>query len=298
MKGSEAPRGSRGAYVLLAVAPLCWAGNHIVARLVAGQVPPGGLALLRWLLAAAVLAPFAVRHLQRDRKALADAPWTVMLLSLSGGGVFGTLQFVALKYTVALNAAVFNATVPAFIVAAGAIIFRDRIRALQVAGILVSLIGVLLIVGRGDLDVFHKLSFNMADVLIVANMALFAAYSSCQRLRPSMHWMTFVIAMSLVSAICNVPLAVAEALTDEPLLPTPLTVFAVVYSGILTSAVAYAAWSRGIELIGAARAGAFLYLIPCYGVLLSTLLLGEQVELFHLTGLAAILTGVALASRR
>lgn len=285
-------------YLLLAIAPLCWAGNHIVGRLIAGQVPPGSLSLLRWVLAAAVMLPFGFAHLRRDGAQLRRSPWTVTLLSISGGGVFGTLQFVALKYTIALNAAVFNATVPAFIIAAGALIFRDRVRVLQVLGILISLCGVLAIIGQGDPLVVQHLQFNGGDIVIVANMALFAVYSSCLRLKPPLHWMTFLIAMSVVSALTNVPLAVAEAMTDEPFQPTLLTVLAVAYAGIVTSALAYAAWARGVELIGAARAGAFLYLVPLYGALLSTLLLGEQIHIYHAIGLAMILSGVMLASRK
>jgi drug/metabolite transporter (DMT)-like permease len=285
-------------YLLLAIAPLCWAGNHIVGRLIAEDVAPGSLSLLRWIVSAAVVLPFAFGHLRRDAPKLAEAPWTVTLLAIAGGGVFGTLQFVALKYTIALNAAVFNATVPAFIIAAGAVIFRDRVRLVQVLGILISLCGVLVIVGKGDPQVFEHLQFNGGDVIIVANMALFAVYSACLRLRPGAHWMTFLIAMSVVSALTNVPLTIAEAMTGEPLKFDLMTLLAVGYAGVITSALAYAAWARGIELIGAARAGAFLYLVPVYGAILSTLLLGEQIHAFHLAGLGLILTGVTLASRK
>ena len=61
---------------------------------------------------------------------------------------------------------------------------------------------------------------------------------------------------------------------------------------------AYACWSKGVELIGAARAGVFLHLVPLYGALLSTLLLGEGIGLYHVAGLGLILVGVALASRQ
>lgn len=285
-------------YLLLAIAPLCWAGNHIVGRLIAGEVAPGSLSLLRWVVSAVVVLPFAIGHLRRDAPKLAAAPWTVVLLAIAGGGVFGTMQFVALKYTIALNAAVFNATVPAFIVAAGAVIFRDSVRLAQVVGILISLCGVLVIVGKGDPQVFQHLQFNGGDVIIVANMALFAVYSACLRLRPGVHWMTFLIAMSVVSALTNVPLTIAEALAGEPLKIDMMTLMAVAYAGIITSALAYATWARGIELIGAARAGAFLYLVPVYGALLSTLLLDEQIRSFHLAGLGMIVIGVTLASRK
>ena len=285
------------AYLLLAIGPFFWAGNHILGRAIAGHVPPGGLSVLRWLLAAIVLLPFAISHLRRDWPALRERPWTMVLLAMAGGGLFGTLQFIALQSTAALNAAVLNSTVPAFIVVAAALIFRDAVRPLQVIGIVISLAGVLSIIAKGDPAALRKLSFNGGDLLLVANMALFAVYSACLRLRPAMHWMTFVIALSVVSAIGNVPLALWEIWDGEPLQADLTTLFAVLYVGICTSTIAYACWSRGVELIGAARAGVFLHLVPLYGALLSTLLLGEAVRPYHIFGLALILTGVTLASR-
>jgi drug/metabolite transporter (DMT)-like permease len=300
----RAPPTTRGAsattiaYLLLAIGPFFWAGNHIVGRAIAGHVPPGGLAVSRWLLAAIVLLPFAHRHLRRDWQVLSERPWTIVLLAMAGGGLFGTLQFIALQSTVALNAAVLNSTVPAFIVMAAGLIFRDPVRPLQVLGIVVSLAGVLSIIGKGDLATLKQLQFNGGDLLLVANMALFAVYSACLRLRPAMHWMTFMIALSLVSAIGNVPLAVWEVMDGEPLQATWMTLSAVLYVGLCTSVIAYACWSRGVEVIGAARAGVFLHLVPLYGALLSTLLLGEGVGLYHIFGLILILAGVTLASRK
>jgi drug/metabolite transporter (DMT)-like permease len=286
------------AYLLLAVGPLFWAGNHIVGRAIAGHVPPGGLAVLRWTLAGLVLLPFAFRHLRRDWAALNEKPWTVVMLAMAGGGIFGTLQFIGLQYTTALNVAVFNSTVPAFIVLAGGLIFRDPVRFVQVIGILISLSGALVIVSKGDPAALTSLEFNYGDLLIVANMALFAVYSACMRLKPELHWMTFMIALAVVSAIANVPFAVLEHMSGEPLEPTWMTVGAVVYVGIFASTIAYACWSRGIELIGAARAGVFLHLVPLYGALLSSLLLGEAIRLDQIAGLGLILSGVALASRQ
>jgi drug/metabolite transporter (DMT)-like permease len=256
------------------------------------------MAVLRWLLAALILLPFAVRHLYRDRAALGDKPWTVVLLSMAGGGAFGTLQFIALQYTVALNAAVFNSTVPVFIVAAGGLIFRDAVRPIQLLGLFTSMLGVVFIVAKGDPEALTALSFNFGDLLLIANMALFAVYSTCLRLRPPMHWMSFLIAFSVVSALGNLPLAIWEHLDGEPLRPDLPTVLSVLYAGVFTSVVAYACWARGIEHIGAARAGVFLHLVPLYGAVLSWALLGEPVRLFHVAGLGLILTGVFLAARK
>jgi drug/metabolite transporter (DMT)-like permease len=286
------------AYGLLATATLCWAGNHIVGRYIAGSVPPGGLAVLRWIVTCAVILPFAWPHLRRDWPVLAARPWPMVLLALAGGGIFGTLQFVALKHTTALNVAMFNSLVPVCIILANLAIFREGVHWVQVEGIIISLLGVLTIIAKGDGQRLAEFNFNGGDILVIGNMLLFGVYSACLRLKPDIHWLTFTLALAVVSGIANIPFAAWEMANGEILQATGLTAFAVLYAGIFSSAVAYACWSIGVARIGSSRSGVFLHLIPLYGALLSTLFLGEHIQPFHIAGLAAILTGVSLATRR
>src|ERR1035437_7991425 len=132
-------------YVLLAFASLCWSGNHIIGRAIAGHVPPIGISTVRWLIPALVLWPIARPHLRRDWR-LIKPYWRLMLwLGMTGGALFSALQYVGLQYTTALNVSVLNSLTPVFIILAGTLMFRDRIAIIQVLGIATSLIGVLVI---------------------------------------------------------------------------------------------------------------------------------------------------------
>jgi drug/metabolite transporter (DMT)-like permease len=75
-----------------------------------------------------------------------------------------------------------------------------------------------------------------------------------------------------------------------------LTVGAVIYVSIFPSILAYAAWNRGVELIGANRSGPFLHLIPIYTAIAGAFLLSEVPRAHHAIGFALILAGVWLAS--
>src|ERR1044072_4792504 len=150
---AERPRGTRlfgNAYLLLALASLCWSGNHLMGRAIAGHVPPLTITTLRWLLAAAILIPFAWPYLNRDWPMIRKHLGVLTYLSLTGGALFGALQFVGLERTTALNVSVMNSLGPVTIGAASAVMFRDRLTAGQFAGILVSLAGVLAIITQLD----------------------------------------------------------------------------------------------------------------------------------------------------
>src|ERR1043165_2409262 len=102
-RASAPARGLYGnAYLLLALASLCWSGNHLMGRAIAGHVPPLAITTLRWLLAAAVLFPFIYGQLRQDWPVIRRKLGVLVYLALIGGGIFGALQFVGLQLTTAL----------------------------------------------------------------------------------------------------------------------------------------------------------------------------------------------------
>src|SRR5215469_16336311 len=90
-------------YLLLCITALCWAGNAIVGRLAAGHIPPVTLAFLRWTLAFLLVLPLAWNHLLKDWPAIRGKLGTMIVLSVTGIGIFNTLQYWSLEYTQALN---------------------------------------------------------------------------------------------------------------------------------------------------------------------------------------------------
>src|SRR5262245_9972754 len=224
--------------------------------------------------------------------------WRVTtFLAVTGGALFGTLQFVALHFTTALNMGVVGSVAPAFIVAASWILFRDRLSLVQMLGVTISLSGVLVIVSQLDLERLASFNFNGGDLLIIANMVFWAVYSACLRLRPDVHPMTFMLAMAVLAGLGNLPFAALEYALDYRLQPTLLTHLAVLYAALVTTLLAYFAWNRGIDIVGAPRASAFLHTVPVFSVILATTILGETVEAYHLLGFFLILGGVSLAAR-
>jgi drug/metabolite transporter (DMT)-like permease len=281
----------------LPLAAACWAGNHIVARAISGHVPPASLAVVRWALIVLVVLPFALPHLRSDWPKLRRSAGIMLLLGGVGGGLFGTLQFVALHFTTALNMGVVGSVAPAFIVAVSWLLFRDRLSGLQLVGVMISLTGVLAIVSRLDVARLASFSFNVGDLIIIANMVFWAIYSACLRLRPDVHPMIFMLALAAIAGLCNVPFAFLEHAFDYRLQATALTLLGLLYSAFITTLLAYFAWNRGIDIVGAPRASAFLHTIPVFAALLATTILGETIEPFHILGFALILGGVTLAAR-
>jgi len=261
---------------MLALASLCWSGNHIVGRAVTGHIPPLTVSTIRWLIPVFIIWFMARSEIQTDWPSVRQHWGIVLWLGVTGGTLFSALQYVGLQHTTALNVSILNSLVPVLIVAAGAFIFRDRIRFVQLFGISTSLIGVIVIVTRGDLDVLTQLEFNFGDLIIVLAMAVFAIYVAYLRMRPPTHWLTFLFVLGTISAITTMPFAIFEIAQGKILELSLLTIFAALYVSIFPSLLAFAAWNRGVELIGPNKAGPFLHLVPLYTALLAGIFLGED----------------------
>ncbi|MBN9261249.1 MAG: DMT family transporter [Hyphomicrobium sp.] len=298
MSTSDVRSSSVQAYALLALAGLCWSGNHVLGRAIAGHVPPVGISALRWVLPCIIAGLLARNHLGRDWPVIKTHWKAILVLGLTGGALFSALQYVGLQYTSAVNVSVLNSLGPVFIVAAVAIMFGETMRPIQYAGIAVSLAGVLFIVTRGEPAMLATMSFNYGDLIILFNMGVWAVYSACLRFRPSIHWTSFMFVFALIAALGTLPFAVQEYQQGIRFVPTLTTLLTIVYVSIFPSLVAYMSWNRGVELIGPNRAGALLHLVALYSAVLAGFFLGERLAAFHVIGFALILAGVTLAARK
>lgn len=285
-------------WLMLALAGLFWAGNHIAGRAAAGHVPPVSMAGMRWLIGAAILWVFVHRQVRADIPILLRHWKMVLLLCIGGGAMFSGLQYTALQYTTAMNASIVNSFAPIVIAIAGAMLFHERLNLLQMFGIVLSLIGVMLIVTRADMSVLRNMTFNIGDIFLLINMAIWGLYSALLRVRPPVHPLTFTFTLALIAGIVLFPGFVYEHMQGFTFQPTLRTLLVMGYVSIFPSLLAYICWNRGIETVGAARGGIFLHLVPVYGVILAIALLGETLQLFHIIGFVLIIAGVWLTSRK
>ena len=287
------------AYVLLTLCSLIWAGNWVVGRAIRDTVPPAALAFWRWSLAAAVLAPFVLPRLKGKGPVLRRHWKLLALLGGTGISLFQFLIYTGLRYTNAVNAMLMNSALPLAMVLVAWLIDRQRVTARQIAGMVVSFCGILVIMNRGDWSTLRDFDFNPGDLVILAGLPVWGVYSVMLRRRPrELDGTSFVFVLSVIGAMFLAP---AYAIESQLLPPARLTwsaLGAVVYVALFASIAAYLCWNRGVDIIGPNRAGFTQHLIPAFGTALAVIFLGEEVHLFHAAGIATILLGVWLASAR
>jgi drug/metabolite transporter (DMT)-like permease len=285
-------------YLLLSLTSLFWAINIVLARHVAGHVPPLTLSCVRWLGVFVILLPFAWRPLKRDWPALRGHLPLLLLLSATGFAYNNAVSYWAMQYTEALNALLIQSAGPLFVALWSLLLFGVRLTAAQLAGIVISLAGVLTIILRGDLTALAGIRPNKGDVMFASSLMVFGLYSALMTRRPVTHHLSLLAFTTGCGSALLVPFAIWELSTGATLTPDVPTIATLVYVVIFPSALAYLFFNRGIALIGPNRAAPFLHLVPVFGSVLAITLLGEEPRLFHLTGYALVLAGVVIASRR
>jgi drug/metabolite transporter (DMT)-like permease len=285
-------------YILLTLTSLFWAGNIVLARHVGDHVPPITLTAIRWFGVFLILLPFAWPHLKRDWPVLRAHLPMMLLLSAIGFAYNNAISYWALQYTQALNALLIQSSGPLFVATWSLVLFGVRLTGAQLAGIAISLAGVLTIILRGDFSALASISFNKGDVMFASSLVSFGLYSALMPRRPVTHQLSLISFTTCCGALMLVPFSLWEFSTGAVLKFDFLTLATLGYTLIFPSTLAYMFFNRGLALIGPNRAAPFFHLVPVFGSAMAILLLGEQLRLFHLVGYALVLAGVIIASRR
>jgi drug/metabolite transporter (DMT)-like permease len=289
--------------VLLTLPPLMWAGNAVVGRLMVGAVPPLTLNFLRWLIAALLLLPIGWKILR------AGSPlWSrwrrFAVLGLLGVGSYNALQYLALHTSTPINVTLIAASMPVWMLATGALLYGEHPHRRQVVGALLSLAGVLVVIGRGSLVELAHVRLVAGDLYMLLAVVLWAGYSWMLS-RPgddfarSWHWSEFLLAQIVLgSAWAGLSAAVEASLVPSTIAWTPTVVGALLYVAIGPSLIAYRCWGIGVTTAGPAVASFFNNLTPLFAAVLSSALLGEAPRWYHGAAFGLIVAGIVVSSWR
>lgn len=285
-------------YLLACITYMTWALNIVLGRYVAGHIPPTALSFFRWSIAFLIVLPFAWPHLKRDWPVIRRHLPILIVFSITGISCFNTMTYWGLQYSQALNALLLQTTAPLLIALWAFLMFGDRLTARQVIGIAASLLGVVIVVCRGDIEVIRSISFNRGDIWFFGALLIFAFYSALTKTRPAMHQLSFLALTMGVGAFVLIPLYMWEMSIGRVAPADTTTVLAIVYVATFPSLIAYFCYNRALELIGPNRVGALFPLVVVFGAIFAIVLLGERPQLYHAIGCALIVGGAIVATRK
>jgi len=290
--------------LLMTLPPLLWAGNAVIGRLLAGQVPPLTLNLMRWVLTALFLLPLAWRALQPLSRITARWPY-LLAVGVLGVGLFNSLQYLALVTSSPLNVTLVASSMPVWMLAVGALFFGEHPTRRQLLGAALGLAGVMLVIGRGSWDALVHVRFVSGDIYILLAIIGWAFYSWLLArppahmrgaARPDWDWAGFLLIQSLFGiAAASLFSAGEQALGAAPIRWSAGVFAALLYVSLGASIAAYRCWGLGVAAGGPTLAAFFNNLTPLFTAVLSAAVLGETPRAYHAAAFVLIVSGIAVS---
>lgn len=253
------------------------------------------LVTLRWIGVVALLIVIATPQLRRDWAILRNHLWQFFLLGAIGFTGFNSLFYLAAHTTGAINIGIIQGSVPVFVMLGALLLYGTRVTGLQIAGVALTLVGVVVVACRGDVSRLAQLDFVRGDMFMLIACLLYSIYAIALRKRPAVSALSLFYVLAFAALVTSIPFAVAELALDKVIWPSPRGWAIVGLICIFPSFVAQLAFITGVTLIGPGRAGVFVNLVPVFAAALAVLILNEPFHLFHGVSLALVLSGIGLS---
>ncbi len=295
----KADRRQRIARWLLWLTPALWSSNYIIARASEGVIAPHALALGRWLLALALLLPFAGGALIAGFATWRQEWRQMLVLGALGMWICGAFVYIGAHTTSATNIGLIYGATPVAIAWAGTKLLHERVSPWQRVGMALALCGVLFVLAKGDPANLLDVRFTVGDLWILAAALSWVAYTVLLQRWPSTLGPTpRLAAITFGGVLVLLPATLLEAMfVPGPALHAK-ALWLIVLAGLMPSFFAYQAYSYMLRELGAARTALVMYLGPVYAALTAWLLLGEAPKTYHAVGAALILPAIYLATRK
>ena len=264
-------------FALLATA--MWSGNFVVASGLSDSIHPFCLSFYRWLVATIVFTPFAISSIKREWTTIkANFPF-LFITAILGISIFNTLIYFAGRTTTAINLSLIALTFPVFILIISSVFFKEKITFIRILGIIVVLIGVILIISKGNPQVLLNLTLNVGDPLMLLAAFIFAIHSMLVKSKPkkmsiiTLQYSTFFIGMIILLPFYLI--TKGDKIGFEPNLSI---VGAIIYIGVCSSLISFVSWNKAIDKIGASSAGMIYFLMPLFSGFAAWVIINESLN--------------------
>jgi len=287
------------AYLLLVLTTLFWSGNFIVGKAASiYEIPPFSLNFYRWLFAGAILLPFTLKEILQKKNYIFENIGFFIILGISSITIFNSAVYYSLYYMQVISGVLMISTIPVWIMFISSILGIEKTNKFQIVGVILSLLGVLFIITKSDLNLIKNLDFNKGDLIMASGMFAWALYSALLKKKTyEISQITLLEVVIIIGLLFLVPIYILEINLGNPLIINKPFVLTLSYVVLFPGLASFFFWIKGISIIGANRAGVFLHLMPIFGSLMAIILFNERFMFYHLLGAIFIIAGITLSNK-
>tara|TARA_B100001057_G_scaffold147075_1_gene147060 strand:- start:1074 stop:1967 length:894 start_codon:yes stop_codon:yes gene_type:complete len=287
------------AYIMLVCATLFWAGNFMIGKFAfITNIPPMSLVFYRWSLVWLILLPFTFKEIIKSKEVILKNLPLLLFLSLTSVGLFNSFTYLSLVYTQVINSSLFNTAIPAIIILLCFLFKIEKTNKYQILGLLISILGILSIITKLDLEIIRSLNFNKGDLIMIGGVVSWGLYSSfLKKKKFTLPLLTLVHVLCSLGLIFIFPQFIYEYSQGQRIDFSVDLFYILIFLALFPSIGSYYCWAGAVSIIGANRAGIFLSLIPLFSTLMAIYFYNEHFQFFHLIGAILIILGLFLSNK-
>ena len=167
------------AYLLLILTTFFWSGNFIVGKAASiYEIPPFSLNFYRWFFACLILMPFTIKELIKKKNYIFANIGFFIILGITSITIFNSIVYYSLYYTQVISGVLMISTIPVWIIFISSLLNIEKTNLFQIFGVILSLIGVVFIISKANIDILKNLEFNRGDLTMIVAMLSWAIYSA------------------------------------------------------------------------------------------------------------------------
>ena len=283
-------------YIFLVLAVLFWSGNFITGRYISTSIEPMQLSFYRWFFVLVLLLPYIFINYKDLILGFKKDSLLLVVFGAFGIAGFNTFLYYGLQTTSATNALLINSSTPIFIILISSIIFRIAITKIQILGVLLSTLGVLYLILKGNINHILELNFTPGDLWILLAAFDWAIYSVLLKFKPKeLSSFSFLTITSFIGVMILYFAFILQGYSLEfSFLSNKEVLYSLIYIVIFPSILSFYFWNMATIEIGANKAGQSAHLMPIFGAILAYIFLDEVLEFYHIVGIVLIAIGIYL----
>jgi len=286
-------------YIILLLVPLFWGGAFGTTKHILSELSPLTTSALRFLIAGLLM--FIWNSWRGELAWLPIKQNFFSLLALGATGVLSYNYFFAtgLQYTSAITAALIIVINPVFTTCIASFFMGEAWNWRTLVGVVISLLGVSLVVSKGDLSVLTQMSIGVGEVYLFGAVASWVAYTLIVKK------VTRTIGTGLVTTVSTmmgaVMLLIVSGIQENQwsavLHVSNQIILEILYLAVCATVVAFLLFNWGIQRIGATKASAYINLMPINALWIAVFLYGEKISVYHLLGMSLTIAGVFITTQ-
>ena len=294
------PKNNNLAYILLVLTTLFWSGNFIVGKAASMfDIPPFSLNFYRWFFAGLILLPFTLNEILEKKNYIINNIGFFIILGITSITIFNSTVYYSLYYMQVISGVLMISTIPVWIMFISTILGIEKTNKFQIFGVILSLIGVLSIITKSNLEVIKSLDFNRGDLIMATGMFAWALYSALlKKKKYEISQIALLEVVIVTGLVFLIPIYILEMNIGHQIVIGKPFILTLSYVVIFPGLASFFFWIKGIGIIGANRAGVFLHLMPVFGSIMAIILFGEKFMMYHLIGAIFIIAGITLSNKK